>query len=192
MSIQGNGSSSTSGSTPVTYTFQESYTTVYTSASTYKVEVTTSEAGQMLTETAWVLKNGTVLAINFEGQNVTGTETQELVVGLFAGFTLQIQEDALIGQYTGTGYFHSTGTSTVSIGPTQVSVTTYAANSLPVTIAGCNGASTTLSTFSFSVGTPKGASAPLVVSEDVAGSTTSNGQTTNFSTVLQVTSITLA
>ena len=107
-------------------------------------------------------------------------------------FTLQIQADSEIGFYTAQGYFHSTGTSTVSLGPTQVSVTTYSANTLPETITNCGGTTTTLTAYSFSVGTPQGSTTPLVTNEHFAGSDTSNGQTTNFNYVLQVTSVTVA
>jgi hypothetical protein len=197
MTIQGNDTSSSSGtssSSPTSFSYSESYTTDYVSSTTYKIAVTTITEGHNITETAWILKNGTLLAVNIEGQNLTGSESQGLIAGLFAGFTLQIQADSLIGTYTAQNYFHSAGTSTVSIGPTQVSVTTYVANSLPVTTTDCvTGDVTTLTAFSLSVGTPHGSSLPLVTNEHFAGSTQeTNGQTSNFDEVLQVTSITLA
>ena len=194
MSIKTNGTSSTSGSTsttPASYSFVESYSTVYVSSTTYKVVINSIEGGQNISETVWVLKNGTAIAINIAGQNLTGAFVQEELVGVFAGFTLQLQADSYIGLYTSSSYFHSTGTSTVSIGPTQVSVTTYAANTLPETVSGC-GQTSTLTAFSFSVGTPKGASLPLVTYEHIAGSDIENGQTNTFDYALQVTSITLA
>jgi hypothetical protein len=196
MSFQGNGTSSTSGtssSSPTSYSFSESYNTIYVSSTTYKVSVTTVEGGQNIVETVWILKDGTAVAVNFAGQNFTGSNAQQFLVGVFAGFTLQIQADSEIGFYTAQNYFHSTGTSTVSIGPTQVSVTSYSANTIPETITGCDGSTTTLTTFSFSVGTPQGSTTPLVTNEHFQGSdTSSNGQTTNFNYVLQVTSITVA
>jgi hypothetical protein len=194
MSIETNGTSSTSGSTstsPVSYSYTESYNTIYASSTTYKVAITSIEGGQNITETVWLLRNGTALAINIEGQNLTGSFVQEELVGVFAGFTLQVQADSYIGLYTSSNYFHSTGTSTVSIGPTQVSVTTYSANTLPETVSGC-GTTSTLTAYAFSVGTPKGAALPLVTYEHFAGSDIVNGQTQTYDYVLQVTSITLA
>jgi hypothetical protein len=73
-----------------------------------------------------------------------------------------------------------------------VSVTTYAANALPETVTGCDSTPTTFTAFSFSIGTPQGASLPLVTYENIAGSDVVNGQTTSFNYVLQVTSITIA
>jgi hypothetical protein len=195
MTIAGNVTSSSSGtssSSPTSFNYTESYSTIYVSSTTYKINITTSEAGHSFGETLWILKSGTLVAINVSGQNLTGTEAQGLIVGAFAGFTEQVQADSEIGQYTAANYFHSTGTSTVSIGPTQVSVTTYAANTLPITTTDCSGDVTTLTAFSLSVGTPHGANLPLVTHESLAGSTVTNGETSNFDVELGVTSITVA
>jgi hypothetical protein len=193
MTVQANGTSSTGTSTNSTkYSYVASYTTNYASSSTYKVTVTTSEGGQNIVETAWVLKNGTALAVNVSGQNFTGATANEFIVGTFAAFTLQVQADSEIAYYTNTGFFHSTGTSTTNIGSTSVKVTTYAANNAPETITDCNGGTTTLTAYSFSVGTPSGANVPLVTYEHFAGSDTRNGQTESFDYVLQVTAITVA
>jgi hypothetical protein len=197
MTISGNGTSGTSGSTttttPSTFNYSESYTTDYVSSTTYKVTVTEGSAGQNEVTTVWVLKNGTALAIAITGdpENITGSEAQEFIVGVFAGFTLQIQADASLTYYTNTGFFHSTGTSTVAIGPTNVKVTNYIANTLPETVDEC-GTTTTLTAFSLSVGTPSGASSPLVTYEHIAGSDVVDGQTDTFSEVIQVTSLTVA
>jgi hypothetical protein len=191
MTIQGNGSSSTGSSTPSTYSYSESYMVNYVSASTYKVTITEAEAGQNLVATTWILKNGTAIAIDIAGENLTGSEASGMSVGLFSGFILQIQEDAQISLYTGQSFFHSTGTSTVTIGSTSVKVTNYAANTLPETISSC-GTNTTLTAYSFAVGTPQGAGAPLVTYEHFAGSDIVNGQTTTFSYYSQVTAITVA
>lgn len=192
MTVVANGTSSSAGSTPQSYGYTESYSTVYASSTTYKVSISESVEGNNLVYTVWVQNNGQVLAVNVEGYNVTGSTAQEEAVGVFVGFTLQIQADTSISQYTNTGYFKSAGTSTVDIGTTPVKVTTYEANTLPETITGCSGTTTTLTAFSFEVGTPQGANAPLVVYEHIAGSDTSDGTTTTYTYVLQVTSITLA
>jgi hypothetical protein len=191
MTVYGNGTSGGS-----TYNISASYNTVYHSSTTYKVAITLQEAGNSINYTVWVQNDGTVLAVGFSAggftQNLTGSEGQSAAAGAFAEFTLQIQADSLVNYYTNQGYFHTTGTSTVSIGPTSVKVTTYAANSLPETINDCNGDTTTLTQYSFSVGTPQGSSVPLVVYEHFDGSDNVNGTVTNYDYVQQVTSITLA
>jgi hypothetical protein len=195
MSFQGNSTSSSSGgsasSSPTSFVFTESYQVVYASSTTYKVTVVAVEAGTNITETAWVLRNGTAVAVDVSGQNFTGAEAKEFIVSVFAGFTLQVQADSEIGLYTSTNYFHASGTSTENIGSTQVAVTTYSANTLPETVVGC-GSTSTITAFSFSVGTPKGASTPLVIYENIAGSDIVSGQTQNYEYTLQVTSITVA
>ncbi|MDG6925064.1 MAG: hypothetical protein JRN09_00775 [Nitrososphaerota archaeon] len=141
--------------------------------------------------TAWILKSGSVIAIDFSGQNVTGSEAQSVSISFFSGFIIQMEADQEINFYTSANYFHSKGISTVTIGSTEVTVTSYVANSLPATYNSC-GSQTTLTAYSFSVGVPQGASNNLVTSEHFAGSDSSNGQTTTFQVYLQVTSITLA
>ncbi|MDA4133981.1 MAG: hypothetical protein OK441_00220 [Thaumarchaeota archaeon] len=195
MTIQASGSSSTSGtssSSPTTYSYSESYTTNYVSATTYKVTINFAEGSNNVVYIVWLLKDGTAVAVDVSGFNITGSSAQESLIGAFAGFELQLQADAEINAYTTTSFFHSTGTSTVSVGPTMVSVTNYAANSLPETVTSCTGSPTTLTAFSFSVGTPQGTSAPLVTNENISGSDVISGQTTTFNYVLQVTSITIA
>ncbi len=196
MTIESNGTSSTSSAsstgTATSYGYTESYITNYASSTTYKVTITTTESGQPASsDTIWILKDGTILAVNIAGFNFTGATAQQYGNGAFVGFTLQIEADSEIGTYTASNYFHTVGASTtVSIGPTKVSVTSYSANTLPEIIATCTG-STTLTAYAFSVGMPQGTSSPLVTYEHFAGSDTTGGQTDTFDYVLQVTSITL-
>jgi len=194
MAIQENGTTSSSGSSsssPQSYNITASYTTIYVSSTTYKVNVSLAAQGENVTYTAWILKNGTALAIDAEGYNQTGSEAQGYVLGVFEGFIAQTQADSEIAQFTSANNFHSTGTSTVSVGPTQVSLTTYAANTLPETVGSC-GSTTTLTAYSISVGTPQGTTSPLIIYEHIAGSEDVNGSTTFVDLTLQVTSITLA
>jgi hypothetical protein len=193
LTVVDNGTSSTTGQTSTTsYALTESYTTVYASSTTYKVNVSESEAGSPgISYLVYVLKSGTIAAVTISvsgyTQNVTGSQAQEEGVGIFAGFTLAVQFDSQISYYTYSSFFHSTGTSTVNIGPTSVKVTTYAANTLPETVTEC-GVTTSLTAFSFSVGTPSGATEPLVTSAHIAGN--SDGST--YDTYITVTSVTLA
>jgi hypothetical protein len=193
MTIQSNGTTSNSGapaSPPQNYNFTESYSTINVSSTTYKDNNTSIAPGESVVYTAWVLKDGTAVAVDLEGSNVTGSEAQGALTAAFAGFALQVQA-AAINLFTASNNFHSTGTSTVSIGPTAVTVTTYAANTLPETVTNC-GTSTTLTAYSFSVGTPQGTNSSLIVYERLAGSETDNGLTTFIDVTIHVTSITLA
>jgi hypothetical protein len=175
----------------------ESYTRVYASATTYKVTIASSANGQATPpETAWILKDGTVLAINVAGQNLTGTTAQSMIVGVFAGFSAEVQAGSQLSTYTASQYFHTTGTSSVTIGSNTFSVTNWAANTLPQTITSCSsgltaGTTTNLTAYKLSVGTPKGTSYQVVTYMQLAGSSTNNGQTSNFNYVIQIVSFTV-
>jgi hypothetical protein len=181
----------TSGSTQSNLT--ESYTTVYASATTYKVTITSSENSQSTPpETVWILKNGTVLAISVEGQNLTGSIAQTMIVGVFAGFSAEVQAGSQLSTYTANQYFHSTGTSSVTIGSSTFTVTNYSANTLPQTITDClTGSTTNLTAYKLSVGTPTGTSYKVVTYMQIAGSSTINGQTVDTDYIIQVVSLTV-
>jgi hypothetical protein len=187
MTVQENATTSSSTSSAQSFNATDSYTIVYASSSTYKVDITFAGDGVSEAITAYILKDGTVLAVDVEGQNITGSLAQEESVGLFAGFITQVEYDSQVNVYTASNYFHSTGTSTVTIGSNKVTVTNYVANTLPVTVDEC-GVDTNLTAYGLSVGTPAGASEPLVTSFHIAGSNSEG----NYDVTLQVTSFTLA
>lgn len=108
------------------------------------------------------------------------------------GFVAETSAAVSIPVYTDSAYYHVVSQGNVAIGPTTVSVTNYAANSLPTTYVACDGSSTTLQQYSFSVGTITGTSFTLVTHELLQGSTTSNGTTTQYNFELQLQSITRA
>jgi hypothetical protein len=171
----------------------ESYTRIYASATTYKVSTVTSANGQTTpAETAWILKNGTVLAISVAGQNLTGTLAQQMIISVFAGFSAEVQAGSQLSTYTANQYFHSTGTSSVTVGSSTFTVTNYAANTLPQTITDClTGTTTNLTAYKLSVGTPTGTSYKVVTFMQLAGSSTVNGQPTSFNYVIQIVSLTV-
>ena len=207
MSLQYNetsSSSSSSTSTPssVNFTLAESFSTVYVSSTTYKINMNFSETTGGQTDnagyTVWVLKSGTIVAVYVPSAgpvygNTTGAQAAAQGPAIFAGFIAQVEANQALGTYTDQSYFHSTGTSSVAIGPTKVTVTNYVADSLPETMNFCDGSSSTLTSYALSVGTPPGASGPLVTYELFGGSSVgANGQTSTFEQVIQVTSVTLA
>ena len=153
-------------------TFNEtsSYSTNYVSSTTYSISLTTSISSnggtpQSSTSTIWILKNGTTIAVDEDGYNLTGTEGVAITTGFFAGFYEEVDIGGQLNTYTASSYFHSTGTSTVTIGPSTFKVTNYAANTLPETFTTCGVGSTTLTQYTLSVGTPGGSSYPLVTSQ---------------------------
>ncbi|MDA4117882.1 MAG: hypothetical protein OK455_06005 [Thaumarchaeota archaeon] len=179
---------------------------IYRSATTIKVNTTfssTSASGSANeTFTAWILKNGTAIAVyaNIGGHamNYTTSTSQfgltpsTLLAGAFSGFYEEIEVGGNQGFYaSATQYFHSTGTSSVTIGSNHLTVTNYALNAASEAVLFC-GSSSTYTTFVLQIGTPTGTNFPLVTNLQLAGSTTSNGNPTTFSYILQLTAFSLA
>jgi hypothetical protein len=165
---------------------------IYRSTTTIKVNSTFTAAGNSEQTTLWILKNGTVLAVNIAGQNITGAETSGVLEGSFAGFYEEID----IGQQqsfysTDSQYFHSTGSSSVTIGLNTLTVTNYALNSLPETVDSC-GTLTNYTAFALSIGTPSGTSFPIVTNLQFAGTSTVNGAQNSFNVTEQVTAFLVA
>jgi hypothetical protein len=202
MNITESGTTSSSTSTPTQGNFSESYTTDYVSSTTYKVTLSftassTGSTATSLTYVAYILKDGTLSALEIsvsgQNENLTGSEVSGEAAGIFAGFILQIQYASNLGALTSVAQFHSTGTSSVTIGSNTFKVTNYAANSLPETITNCDGSTSNLSAFSLAVGTPSGATIPLITSAHINETTTeANGSTETSDVTIQVTAFTLA
>jgi len=167
------------------------YTVVSKSATTYEVDLNIILNGKSRTYTLWDLTNGTVLALlNPNGVNDTGLTASNVVLGFFSDLDTL---DTMALQSTDTAYFHSTGTSTVTIGTNSFKVTNYALNTTPETIQGCsNSGYADLSNYSASLGTPSGSSFELVVSATFVGSfNQASGNTTDDFTY-QLTALTVA
>jgi hypothetical protein len=177
------------------YSFTSSFTTVYASATTFKVSIVSSDYASATT--MWLLKNGTLVGINYAGSNYTGAAAIQYYQGsrLFTAWgteTVFGQQLTTVYIYA-SAYFHSTGTSPVTLGANTFTLTNYAANSLPETIPTCNGASVTLSTASMSIGSPNGANYPFPFDVDiVASSTGGTAGNVTFTIASQITLITVA
>jgi hypothetical protein len=172
--------------------FTSSYTTVYASATTFKVSIVSSDYPSAFT--MWLLRNGTIVGINYAGSNYTGAAAVQYYQGsrLFEAWgTMLVFGQQLTTDYVAdTAYFHSTGTSSVTLGTNTFTLTNYAANSLPETVPVCGGASTTLNTASMSIGMPNGANYEFPIDFDISGSVRAG--TTTFTITSQITSITVA
>jgi hypothetical protein len=173
--------------------FTASYTVVHVNSTTYEVNIVDKVPGQTYSTTVWLLKDGTVVALDLAGHNFTGASASTHFQTYFAPWEQDIEFGQQITTSTSFSFFHSAGTSTVTLGPSTFTVTNYAANSLPETISLCNGDSETLTTAgSFSVGTPSGSSYPLITYIDVAGSGTIGGAPSTYSFIAQITSVKVA
>jgi hypothetical protein len=164
---------------------------VYVTSTTYKVDLTYT-ATKSHQFTAWLMKNGTALAIyNAQtGVNETGSQASGDLQDNFGEFA-SIQ-GFLNGQSMYSNLFRPNGTSTMTIGTVTFTVTNYVANTLPETIQLCNGETDTLTAYNLSEGTPSGASFELPAYVSIAGTSTKNGATTPISFTVKITAFTVA
>jgi hypothetical protein len=129
--------------------------------------------------------------LDVSGNNITGVEARSFSGSIFFGFVLETQYSQSLAYYITNGNIHSTGSSTVTLGPTKMSVTSYSATSYPFTVTDCSG-TTSITEFSLAVGTPPGTSFQFITSFHLAGTYTPSGQASqqeNFE--IAVTSITV-
>ncbi len=200
MAVQYNGTAY-DGNTPLQANASSDYHVISTTASGYKVNVTltSSRWGNDIHFTDFVLKNGSALWVYagstntylgiHAGDNYTGIHdavssyeaSMYFFVGNFFG--------AAFIQLTSSGDLHMTGTGTVMLGPTQVSVTDYAPNALPLKANQC-GTSVDLTRFSLQTGTVSGTPGALLTLLNIAGSFTINGYTHSANLSYRITSIT--
>jgi hypothetical protein len=138
--------------TALNVTLTESYNVIYKSATTYKVNVTTIGAGPTpVTFTAWVLKNGTAVAIDDSGQNTTGSEAAGLYELSMGAFSASIAVPSEVSSGVFSPYFHEATKGTATFGTTEMDVVNYSANTLPFSVSGC-GETATITAYSFQLG----------------------------------------
>jgi hypothetical protein len=171
------------------FNFSSSYHVIYASGTgasrVYKVSVndtgtsgenTSTSTTEVENATVWMYVNGTVIATEFEGQNFTGFEAM-IGSALFGPFVAEVPQSNLISYYTSSTYVHKVNSTTAKFGPTTMSVTNWAANSIPETIQTCSG-TVTLQSFTLQTGAPTGSTYSVLTRADVT--TTSNGSTDMF------------
>ena len=179
------------------YDITSDYRIIYVSTSTIKVVVNLTSSGTHIDYTIHVWKNGTAQSVYFSiggyGNNYTGTQASSQFFAAMSPYLIfqLFSSPQLLAQFTNSQFVHVTSQGTTTIGPTMVSVTTYAANSLPVTLPSCNGSST-LSRFNFQTGVVSGKSQTLVTSMSIDGSVATSSGSTNYNVDFRITSITPA
>jgi len=153
------------------YNFTARYAVVSVNSTTYQVNILELTPIQSISTTVWFLKDGTVTGLDIDGQNYSGAFAGYYFQTYFSLWENDIEYGQLIAAVTSSSFFHHTGTSEVTLGPSVLSVTNYTASSLPETIPGCNGESVTLTRGSIlSIGSPNGFGFQLVTYLKAAGS----------------------
>lgn len=170
------------------FNFTSSYSVVYRSATTYKVNVTSSAIG---TFTAWARTDGTVVAVWFMGQNMTGPQAADIFMGGMAPFASEMTFANQLDIYTSSLYFHVTTQGTANFGPTTMTVTSYAANSLPLSFSAC-GTTFSLTEFSLQVGNVPSSSLQLVTFVHANGTLQTSSGSQSVNVTVRLISVTLA
>lgn len=177
--------------------YTESYSTAYVSSTTYKINLVSEGEGQNETSTWWILKNGTTIAIDVDGENLTGIQSQLNINSLFDDFSAETGNGSEVSAAAAEFGIHSAGTSTATFGSNMFTVTNYAANTLPEPIAtGCYPAggswTDTLTAFQMSIGEPKGTGYDLLTYVEIALTYPLLGATLTSSTSTRLISFTVA
>lgn len=151
------------GATKIT----ESYSVIYASATTYKVEVSELQGQSVFNATAWILRNGTAVAYDYLGVNITGVEATGLYQGLMTPFFLESEYSTVVPILASApGVQESTGEA--ELGSNQLSVTNYTATLLPLNATYCD-SSVTLSSTSLQIGGVRGGESSLITSLTASG-----------------------
>jgi hypothetical protein len=130
--------------------------------------------------------NNTVLSVGTSGFNFYGAEAKAEFDGIMGVFGLQEYYTSELNVFTDSTYFHSTGTAPMTYGTTTFDVTTYEANSLPLSLTLC-GVNSQVTAYTLEVGTPPGTSLQFITFIHFAGN--SNG--TNEDVTFQLVSMTI-
>ncbi|MDA4113759.1 MAG: hypothetical protein OK474_06910 [Thaumarchaeota archaeon] len=182
-----------------------SYHVIYSpksGASAYKANVTerASASSPTMSGIVWMKSDGTVIAVESSGQNVTGDQAFQLASTLV--FPLEFAENRasiLLPLYQGAGAIHVVNQTSIEIGATTVAVTNYGANSLPFGAGVCsNGFTQNITKFALQTGQVPGTTFIIVPFLSITGSETlygnqgGSGSTFSFTEYVQITSITKA
>jgi hypothetical protein len=132
--------------------------------------------------------NDTVLSVTFSGFTQKGSVAKTEFDAFMGIFGLQQYYGNVLGVFTSSAYFHSTGTPSRTFGTTTFTVTTYEANSLPESFTAC-GITSSITAYTLEVGTPPGTSLQFITYLHIAGTDNSNK---NYDTTFQLVSMTVA
>ena len=167
-----------------------SYSLVYATSTSYKVNFVYVNNTVTTDATMWATKGGTVLALYANGRNYTnGQAVTNYLANLMAPIATYYGFGAELA--TSSAYFHSTGSSSMTVGGNSFGVTNYTANSPNVAIPSCNGDSYYLTTYDMSVGTPSGTTFVIIPYMELVGTETTSGGSASISYVIQITAFTV-
>jgi len=125
--------------------------------------------------------NATVLSATISGFTFHGSAAKVDFDSFMGLFGLEETYQGAISVYTGPVNFHSTGTTSKTFGTATFDVTTYVANSLPLSLDTC-GITSNITEYTLEVGTPLGTPLPFITYLHIA-STSPNTEDFTFQLV---------
>jgi hypothetical protein len=134
-----------------------------------------------------VASNNTILSLSFNGTQLP-TQEYSFFVGLMVGFTFDLIGAGPFSYLVTEGDLSVINTTSVTLGPTTVSVTNYQPSTLPYTYSDC-GSSITMSKFEVQAGQVSGTTYGTIITY-LSFQGTTNGQTESI--VIKIDSITAA
>jgi hypothetical protein len=131
--------------------------------------------------------NDTVLSFTISGYTQKGALAKTEFDAFMGIFGLQQYYGNVLGVFTSSAYFHSTGTASMTFGTATFPVTTYEANSLPESFTEC-GITSNITAYTLQVGTPPNTSLQFITYLHIAGTSSSGA----YDTTIQLVSMTVA
>lgn len=171
-------------------TIDSNYTVLVANATTFKVSISSNVTGSTVVTMASLLRNGTVVSASQAGYNFSGSQAEKLLLESMDPFILEVSQNTLTpnpAEMEATVANHST----IMLGPTNVTVSNYASNSLPVTITQCT-TTQTIAKFQYQTGSATGATFPLLTVFNVDAYQIVSGQHYPINVVFRLTSVTVS
>jgi hypothetical protein len=164
-----------------------SYHTTIVSSGIYDVNITFATNSGTTSGIARVDSNNvSVISVTFSSYTFYGAQAKSFFDSFMGIFGLEYSYGSILGVLTSSNYFHSTGTASMTYGTATFDVTTWVANSLPLSVNEC-GYTSTITAYTLEVGTPTGTSLNFITYLHYASSAPQNEDFT-----LQLVSMTTA
>ncbi|MDA4128075.1 MAG: hypothetical protein OK422_01210 [Thaumarchaeota archaeon] len=155
-----------------------SYHTTTVSSGIYDVNITFATNSGTQSGIARVDSNNeSVISVTFSSYTFYGAQAKSFFDSFMGLFGLEYSYGAYLGVLTSSNYFHSTGTASMTYGSATFAVTTWVANSLPLSVNEC-GYTATITAFTLEVGTPTGTSLTFITYLHFASSAPQNADFT--------------
>ncbi len=144
----------------------------------YKVQLEVNSEGQGFSVIALVDPSGKVASVEQNNQSLSGQFAQLAYMSAVSPFILELTANQQVGAYIDALHVTQVNQTTVTLGPTTLSVNYYAAKTVPYTITYCDKSTTTINSLSMAYGKMPGTDLNVItyfsVSQTYQGSTSTS------------------